>query len=163
MESLVTEVSNYLQVSKESVEELIGIKVGVEKQIAKAIIYDYKKIQDARETLKNPAITDNLSDYFEKEILEKINDIQTKKQLLNTQIKWIEQLEKQHENIKALLTIIKEDSTGKAIVFLAELLRTAKTSEQLKFLIQAANSRVGYKLGELLGFKLKLKSPLLFN
>lgn len=164
LESLVTEVSNSLQISKESVEDLIGIKIGVEKQIAKAIIDDYKKIQDARETLKNNrSLTQNVSDYFEDEILEKTNDIQTKKQLLNTQIKWIEQLENQHGNIKTLLKIIREESTGKAIVILAELLGTAKTSEQLKFLIQAANSRVGYKLGELLGFKLKLKSPYLFN
>ncbi len=165
LESLVSEVSNYLQVSKESVEELIGIKVGVEQQIAKAIIYNYKKIQEDIEALSGPAIDANgeLIDYFENEILEKINDIQTQKQLLNTQIKWIEQLEKQQGNIKGILKIIKEASTGKAIVLLVELLKTAKNPEQLKFLIQAVNSRVGYKLSELLGFKLKLKSPYLFS
>ena len=163
LEYLVSEVSYYLQVSKESVEELIGIKVGVEQQIAKAIIYNYKKIQEDIETLNIIRPNHEFSDYFENEILEKINDIQTNKQLLNTQIKWIEQLEKQQGNIKDILKIIKEASTGKAIVLLAELLITAKKPEQLKFLIQAVNSRVGYKLSELLGFKLKLKSPYLFS
>lgn len=160
LEFLVTEVSNSLQVSKESVEELIGLKIGVEKQIAKAIIYNHKWIQNANYILKSPfpLLKQKHIDYYRKQISEKTNDIQTKKQLLNTQVKWIEQLENQRGNIKTLLKIIKEESTGKAITILVELLKTATTHEQLKFLIPAANARVGYKLGELLGFRLRLKA-----
>ncbi len=83
-----------------------------------------------------------------------INKINTIKE----QIKWNNQLSEHKKDIKTLIKIIKEESTGNAIVLLVDLLKNADKPEQLKFLIKSADARAGYKLGELLGFKLSKES-----
>ncbi|NJD77852.1 MAG: hypothetical protein FIB08_12280 [Candidatus Methanoperedens sp.] len=161
LETLVSETSLFLEVNKESIEHLIGLKIGVNKYIAKNIIYNCINIQNYTDIMKNPNCHD--IDYYRNKRTKRINDLESINRTLDEQIKWNCQLGKHKKDIKKLIKLIKEESTGKAINLLVELLKTATQSDQLKFFIKAADARAGYKLGELLGFKLKQDSFVWFD
>ncbi len=156
LEALVDETSNFLEINKESIEHLIGFKIGVNKHIIKNIVYDCKNITIYDEIIGNPRAYDKT--YYEKKRKELNDDLINKINTIKEQINWNNQLSKHKKDIKTLIKIVKEESTGNAIGLLVDLLKNAGESEQLKFLIRAADARAGYKLGELLGFKLRKES-----
>ncbi len=153
LEALVNETSNFLEINKDSIEHLIGLKIGVNKHIIKNIIFDCKYITKYDEIIGNPLTND--IPYYEKKRKELNDDLNNKINTIKEQIKWNNRLSGHKKDIKTLIEIVKEESTGNAIGLLVDLLKNADKSEQLKFIIKAADARAGYKLGELLGFKLR--------
>ena len=176
LNALISGVSESLQISPESIEELINSKVDVNQKIGKEIIISYdqiegniKDLEDAMnmktkidmkaEDVKEPKeIIDSCNriiGFCQRKINERIEYLESKKKSLDAQIKWIKEVDKRKGDIPTLLEeIIKEPSTGKAVSNLARLLsKKAETVEDLIWLIQFANSRKGYKISELLGLK----------
>lgn len=169
LNALIGGVSESFQIPLESIEELINTKVEVNRKINKEIFISYDQIKAYMESLANiePHAPAKVIAYFKRKINERIDYLEAKEKRLNTQIKWLKVLGKRKKVTPALLEIIKEPSTGKAVSKLSRLLsENAKTSENSKtsekeetikdliWLIQFANSRKGVKLGELFGLKI---------
>lgn len=160
LNALIGGVSESFRIPRESVEELINTKVDVSQKTSKGIVSSYDDIKACIEKLTGiikaqPSVHDiDVSNYLEKRVKERVEDIRKKKESLLFQIRWLEELDKRRGSIPRLLEVIKETSTGKAVSKLSKLLyEEAKDEEDILWLVLFANSRKGFPIGKLLGLK----------
>lgn len=152
LNTLITGVSESLQIPRQSIEELINCKVNVIQNISNEINISYEQIQ----AYIGHLIIGNDTAYYRGRIEERIKYLKSKKESLNTQIEWIKEFDKRKGAIPELLKIIKGRSTGKAVSDLSRLLlEKGENEEDLIWLIRFADSRKGFKISELLGLKIE--------
>lgn len=164
--ALIGEISSSYQIDKQSVEGLVGTKIDVCLKIIEEIDSHYSKIKSNIEILivisntnsggRAPDHIANVA-YHWKEITKRLDDLDKKEKRLNNQIDWLEKLKERKEDIPGILKILKETSTGTAVVLLSNLFKETKDENWL-WLCKFTNARMGFPLSELLGLKLEQDS-----
>ncbi|NJD52860.1 MAG: hypothetical protein FIB07_08345 [Candidatus Methanoperedens sp.] len=157
LDILITGVSDSFGIPRESFEDLINTRIDINQKISKELISSYDQIKVSIEgfvAAKKDRDVVGMRRH-EKKIQDNCDKILKKGDGVENQIKWIEELDRRKWAIPMLIEIIKESSTGNALSKLTKLLSDARVEniEDMKWLIQFANSRKGFSISELLGLK----------
>jgi len=144
-EDIFNGICETINVDYEAIEKLIGVRGSTDLKTVEEIINDYNFIKNDINKLKN------VKDINDRAINKKLYSIYVRKNRLERSLEHLKNLKHRDYFIPDLLSIIRDASTGRAVVKSAEVLQKADNIEDLMWLIKFVNSRTGFNMAELLG------------
>ncbi len=142
LDRVFSRISEFIGAERGAIERLVGVRTDVDPRIIQEVINNYELI---KKEINKPEI-DREIDQINKRFKDK-QDRLKKLKGLNEDI------------ISDIISEIKESSTGKATTSAANILQSAKDVEELKWLIAFVNSRIGFRIAELLCLELEKMNP----
>ncbi len=126
LQLIFSKTSESICADREAIEKLIGISADIDPRIVREIIAGDDAVK-----------------------------LKRGKEKLERKLNRLNKLKEKADFIPDIVDIIRDASTGRAVTKSADVLQKASDVEDLKWLIRFVNSRIGFRMSELLGLKVE--------